>query len=397
MRLGSIAEIIRGVTFVAADASRLPGAGRLPILRSGNIQSSLILDRDLIFVPETLVSPAQRLRPGDIAICTSSGSASVVGKAAPLTEPFAGSVGAFCAIVRPVAAIPEYVALWFRSDQYRSWLKTQSRGASIQNIRLSELLEIDLPVASAAMQGDVVARSTVWLDSVRRLRVPALQELAATRLARTTLLRDAFSGPSADGWRMVRLRDASEFISDGTHQPPAFAEAGVPFLFVKNIVGGVIDFEVDRYVSEETFKELTKRRRPQRGDILFSAVGSFGTAVVVNTDRAFTFQRHIAHIRLRTDLADGHFIATFLNSPAGRQQSERAALGGAQRTVTLSSLGNFRVPMPAVGEQRRVAAELHERLATIDAVTRAIEEQLEAIDALPAALLRRAFADLEAA
>ena len=397
MRLGSIAEVIRGVTFAAGDASRLPGAGRLPILRSGNIQESLILDRDLIWVPESLVSPEQRLRPGDIAVCASSGSASVVGKAAPLTEQFAGSVGAFCAIVRPVAAIPEYVALWFRSDQYRSWLKAKSRGASIQNIRLSELLEIDFPAASAAVQGNVVARSTAWLDVVGRLRVSSIERLATVRLARTRLLRDTFRGPSAYGWPMVALRDVSEFITDGTHQPPVFTDAGVPFLFVKNIVGGVIDFDVDKYVSEETFLELTKKRRAERGDVLFSAVGSFGTAVVVNTDRAFTFQRHIAHIRLRADLADGNFTAFFLNSPAGRQQSEAAALGGAQRTVTLSSLSDFRVPMPAVSDQRRIAAELGERLASIDAMSRAIDVQVKAIDALPAALLRRAFADLEAA
>jgi type I restriction enzyme S subunit len=53
--------------------------------------------------------------------------------------------------------------------------------------------------------------------------------------------------------------------------------------------------------------------------------------------------------------------------------------------------------MPPIAEQRRIAAELRERLATLDQMTRAIEIQLEAIDELPAALLRRAFAEIEAA
>ena len=53
--------------------------------------------------------------------------------------------------------------------------------------------------------------------------------------------------------------------------------------------------------------------------------------------------------------------------------------------------------IPPVVEQRRIAAELRERLATIDQMTRAIDAQLEAIGALPAALLRRAFEEIEAA
>ena len=53
--------------------------------------------------------------------------------------------------------------------------------------------------------------------------------------------------------------------------------------------------------------------------------------------------------------------------------------------------------IPPIAEQRRIAAELRERLATIDQMTRAIDAQLEAIEALPAALLRRAFAEIEAA
>ena len=44
-----------------------------------------------------------------------------------------------------------------------------------------------------------------------------------------------------------------------------------------------------------------------------------------------------------------------------------------------------------------LADHLRERLATIDQMTRAIDGQLEALEALPAALLRRAFEEIEAA
>lgn len=49
------------------------------------------------------------------------------------------------------------------------------------------------------------------------------------------------------------------------------------------------------------------------------------------------------------------------------------------------------VPLPSLNDQHRIAAELRERLATIDTMTKSIEAELEAIEALPAAFLGRAF------
>ena len=71
--------------------------------------------------------------------------------------------------------------------------------------------------------------------------------------------------------------------------------------------------------------------------------------------------------------------------------------GSIHKTVYYPTVKDFHVCIPPIAEQRRIAAALRERLATIDQMTRAIDTQLEAIEALPAALLRRAFEEIEAA
>ncbi len=157
-------------------------------------------------------------------------------------------------------------------------------------------------------------------------------------------------------WQEVKLSDLCKTITDGTHQPPRFTNEGIPFLFVRNIVGGRIDFNVEKYVSQETYEELTRRHRPELGDILFSAVGSFGVAVVIDTARPFTFQRHIAFIKPRKEKIDPYFLALYLNSSGGRQQSELTATGGSQRTVTLQALADFNIPLPPIAEQKRIAS-----------------------------------------
>lgn len=161
-----------------------------------------------------------------------------------------------------------------------------------------------------------------------------------------------------DNWQRLKLEELCEKITDGTHQSPPFTSEGVPFLFVRNIVSEQINFNVEKYVTQETYEELTRRHRALPGDILFSAVGSFGVAVVVNTDQPFTFQRHIALIKLKKSKVDPYFLAFYLNSPYGRLQSEMAATGGSQRTVTLQALADFIIPLPPLAEQKRIAAVL---------------------------------------
>src|ERR1051325_11959380 len=93
-RLAKPATLIRGVSFDKSQAVTSPRAGYLPVLRAGNIQESLLIDRDLIHVPPELVANEQRMRRGDVAICMSSGSAAVLGKTAQLDSEWSGSVGA---------------------------------------------------------------------------------------------------------------------------------------------------------------------------------------------------------------------------------------------------------------------------------------------------------------
>lgn len=79
-----------------------------------------------------------------------------------------------------------------------------------------------------------------------------------------------------------------------------------------------------------------------------------------------------------------------------RSEIRGLASGAIHKTVYFPTVRTFRVCVPSIAKQRRIAAELRERLASIDAIDSAIRAEQEAIDALPAALLRRAFGGLAA-
>jgi type I restriction enzyme, S subunit len=190
-----------------------------------------------------------------------------------------------------------------------------------------------------------------------------------------------------NSWPNIRLEDVCIRVTDGTHQSPRFETGGVPFLVISDVVSGEIDWSgVSKWVDEQTYEANTARCRPDRGDVLYTAVGSFGVAVPVETDRRFMFQRHIAHIKPDLRRVHTRFLAYFLNSPAVKAMAERVAKGGAQRTVTLGDLKNFRIPLPPITEQHRIAGILDKA----DAIRRKRKEAI----ALAEELLRSAFLEM---
>ena len=49
-------------------------------------------------------------------------------------------------------------------------------------------------------------------------------------------------------WRWVRLNDLCRLISDGTHKTPTYVEKGIPFLSVKDISAGFLDFSKETLI-----------------------------------------------------------------------------------------------------------------------------------------------------
>lgn len=87
------------------------------------------------------------------------------------------------------------------------------------------------------------------------------------------------------------------------------------------------------------------------------------------------------------------YLEFALRSPTARAFIESHATGTSysMRNISQHTIRSIPVPTPPIELQRRIAAELTAALAAVDKARRAAQEQLAAIDALPAALLREAF------
>jgi type I restriction enzyme S subunit len=126
------------------------------------------------------------------------------------------------------------------------------------------------------------------------------------------------------------------------------------------------------------------------GDVLYTAVGSYGTAVSVDTDRRFAFQRHIAHIKPLSPILSA-YLAAALNSPMVMDRAHEVARGVAQKTVTLGELRRFPIPVCHENEQLKVIEAVEVMSERVTAVREGCGSSLRLLGDLNGSILAKAF------
>jgi len=390
--LSAVAEVVRGVTFDKGEALDIAWSDAIPVLRAGNIADRLVTDHDLVWVPSARVSPEQRMRSGDIAICMSSGSPAVVGKSALLSGCFEGSVGAFCAIVRPHVdrIVPEYLSFFLRSERFRDWTR-RSSGSAIKNIRKSELeaFELDLPELDEQCRiVDLLARA----EGIVRLRREARQKAAELIPA---IFIDMFGDPATNpnGWPVATLGEVVvSGPSNGLYKHKSAYGTGTPILRIDGFYDGVItDLIQLKRVRLDDEDEL-RRFALAEGDIVVNRVNSpeyLGkSAIVPRLAEPTVFESNMMRFSVDKSRVLPEFVIALLQQPASR----RHLLVNAKHAINQSSINqqdvkSVRVPMPSVALQQVFA----QRIGAVASIRSQQAEALNKATATFDALLSRAF------
>lgn len=163
-------------------------------------------------------------------------------------------------------------------------------------------------------------------------------------------------------WVWTTLDRLAYKITDGAHHTPNYTDSGVPFLSVKDMSGGVLDFSDTRFISEEQHLELYKRCDPELGDLLITKVGTTGVPVIVDTDQPFSLFVSVALVKAPWDLLSVEYLRLLVDSPFVRKQSADGTQGVGNKNLVLRTIGAFRLPLPPFREQKRIVAKVDELL-----------------------------------
>lgn len=177
------------------------------------------------------------------------------------------------------------------------------------------------------------------------------------------------------GWKWVELQHVFDVITDGDHQAPPKVDDGIPFLVIGDVNKGVVKFGDKRFVPRSYYEGLAEIRRPRKGDILYTVVGSFGIPVKVESDEEFCVQRHIAILKPSARMSV-NYLYHILSSGFVFKQATDVSTGTAQKTVPLSGLRELKIPLPPYEEQVALENLIDNKL---DAISRTDKESTNKI------------------
>jgi len=175
--------------------------------------------------------------------------------------------------------------------------------------------------------------------------------------------------------REYKLEEISEIV-DSLHQTPSYINIGYPMVRVTDITGRFINFEDTFKVSEDTFKEFTKKYLPVKGDIVMTRVGRYGSCSYVNDNINFCLGQNTVVISPKVN---SDFLFYSLNSNFVKQQIEAFVTGSTQKTISLKNIKSIVIRFP---ENKEHTAKIAKVLSDIDTkieVNNKINQQLEAM------------------
>ena len=161
------------------------------------------------------------------------------------------------------------------------------------------------------------------------------------------------------GWEWCRFSSLYLSLTDGTHSTPKYTLTGIPFISVKDISSGIIDFSNTKYISKEEHQKLSDRCHPQKGDLLLSKVGTTGIPALVTIDKEFSLFVSVALIKLTQNKFSNEFLVFMIQSPLVQEQAKENTRGVGNKNWVLSAVSKTLMVVPPLEEQERIKNRLN--------------------------------------
>ena len=288
---------------------------------------------------------------------------------------------------------PEFLYYWVCLN--RDALLRRGRGGTQANLNAKIVNDLRIPYPLLSEQKRIADVLQKQMAAVDKARTATQARLAAVKALPAAFLRQVFPQPGQplpDGWRWVRLGDFADTTSGTTQSRsnPEYYGGNIPWVKTGELRDECID-QAEEHVTRLALEECSLSLLPP-DTLLIAMYGQGQTRGRTGLLRIYatTNQACFAVLPNETEFSPSYLQAWFrLNYQRIRTETE--SRGGNQPNLNGQILQNMMVPLPPLAEQGRIAGLLHEQMATVDKARAAAEEELNTINALPAALLRRAF------
>lgn len=172
-----------------------------------------------------------------------------------------------------------------------------------------------------------------------------------------------------ENWCWCRLGELTEIITKGSSpswQGINYVDEGILFVTSENVGDEELLLSKRKFI-EPKFNEIQPRSILQKGDLLTNIVGaSIGRTAIFDLDiKNANINQAVALIRLKNKQLNS-YILKVLNSRTIIEQMTDNTVNTARANISLTTVENFKIPLPPLAEQKRIVAAIEKFMPLIE-------------------------------
>jgi type I restriction enzyme S subunit len=283
----------------------------------------------------------------------------------------------------------------------RKFIEVGARAHGSLSIDEDDLLALPVPLPGGKTTRVEQQKIAECLSTLDELIGAEGQKLDALKAHKKGLMQQLFP---REGETLPRLRFANEgewvvvglpevaFFQEGPGiMAVDFREEGVPLVRLAGVSGSGVTLRGCNYLDPEKVSQKWSHFRLAINDLIISTSATFGlSAMVTEAAEGAVFYTGLIRFRPSSERLNLGYLKVFLGCPYFARQAESAAVGGGIKHFGPSHLKQMEIPIPPVGEQRRIA----DCLSSLDELIAAQTQKLEALQTHKQGLLQQLFPSL---
>lgn len=370
---------------------------RVGVIRNANFTKAFTLDFSNIeyLDVEEKQYASRKLQLGDLIVEKSGGSEKQpVGRAVLFQEKEGEySFSNFTSVLRVKdnhEITPEFLYKYILHVYLRGdTRKMQKATTGIHNIEFDKYLAIKIPIPPLSEQKEIVEYLDSSFAKIDKLKENAAKNLEEAKALFQSALKDALE--PKEGWEEKTLKELTNKISDGSHNPPTgLSYSKYRMLSSKNVRNDNFSFDNPRYLSEDDFQKENKRTQLEKGDVLLTIVGAgLGDCCVYNFDDVIVFQRSVSVLKPNYDKITSRFLMYSLQFRY--DDIRKKSNGAAQKGIYLKQLAAYSLKLPSIKEQQSIVSFLDSLNEKVNTLQQNYSRICNECDALKQAILRQVF------
>lgn len=257
-----------------------------------------------------------------------------------------------------------------------------------KSVDIKRWLQYQIPICDSKMQLEIVRTLDMVSHAIDILNGKHEQ---LERLVQSHFL-EMFGDPVDNemGWNTCPLKSACVSIVDCPHSTPSYTNENTGYMCIRTSIvkkNHILWDEIE-YIPEEEFFQRIKRRKPQKGDVVYTREGGIlGIAAIIDKNCDVALGQRSMLLTADESICLPEFLSVAMNFDTFLHKVVTGASGSASPHINVGDIRAYNIMMPPI-ELQQTFAEFYNDVETAKS---AVEKCLNKAELLKSALMQQYF------